>query len=550
MSSPTIVRLPSDRSKEELELAERLIEHSQGIQDNLRDRNVVVISANQDVRSNPNSTDGDSRVSGEGDEQLRTSDDGLNQNSNMVLPSIHELTWVKQRKPFNTGMGGAGQSLANRTLSNCGTTRTPLWRRSPAGDTICNACGLYLKARNQMRPVNLKRGSQGPSTTAQEVSGTDSERATSPGKGLTGGATYVTADTTANGTCPGGGRCNGTGGHDGCNGCPAYNNRVSKTAQIALAQASDGAVQANANGTPAATGQVGEPYTQTSNNATPGPPSASVVVACQNCGTTITPLWRRDDNGHTICNACGLYHKLHGVHRPVGMKKSEIKRRRRVMPASSDQHLAPINGSFMSVSPDPQHAMVPIPTSNGFPPSRLHQDHHDHNHSPSILPPSIGSALGRIQRAPIAVDFTHFGKSLSRQPSKEVATEPFTSPPSNPRKRSFSEANSPELTHRPMHSVPQDQPGRRPSDDIDPSLRSMTVTNPPTAVVAVPVANMGAVAPAPTPASVALPLQQNTQPSPDVTARMREDRRAALELEAQRMREMLLAKEREIAELG
>ncbi|KAI9256696.1 hypothetical protein BY458DRAFT_519295 [Sporodiniella umbellata] len=53
------------------------------------------------------------------------------------------------------------------------------------------------------------------------------------------------------------------------------------------------------------------------------------VTVCANCETTTTPLWRRDTNGRTICNACGLYYKLHLVHRPATMMRTVIKRRKR-----------------------------------------------------------------------------------------------------------------------------------------------------------------------------------------------------------------------------
>ena len=50
---------------------------------------------------------------------------------------------------------------------------------------------------------------------------------------------------------------------------------------------------------------------------------------CTNCSTTKTPLWRRDTEGQSLCNACGLYLKLHGVARPLSLKTDVVKKRKR-----------------------------------------------------------------------------------------------------------------------------------------------------------------------------------------------------------------------------
>jgi len=55
-----------------------------------------------------------------------------------------------------------------------------------------------------------------------------------------------------------------------------------------------------------------------------GPPTV-----CSNCHTTKTPLWRRNPDGDPLCNACGLFLKLHGKTRPLSLKTDVIKKRNR-----------------------------------------------------------------------------------------------------------------------------------------------------------------------------------------------------------------------------
>eukprot|EP00095_Tigriopus_kingsejongensis_P011946 maker-scaffold2683_size13302-snap-gene-0.4 protein:Tk11946 transcript:maker-scaffold2683_size13302-snap-gene-0.4-mRNA-1 annotation:"AGAP002236-PA" len=67
---------------------------------------------------------------------------------------------------------------------------------------------------------------------------------------------------------------------------------------------------------------------RTNRNATP-PANRRTGLTCANCQTTTTTLWRRNNQGDPVCNACGLYYKLHGINRPNTMKKEGIQTRKR-----------------------------------------------------------------------------------------------------------------------------------------------------------------------------------------------------------------------------
>lgn len=395
-----------------------------------------------------------------------------------------------------TGGSAAGQELypqiagsLGQTCSNCGTTRTPLWRRSPTGQIICNACGLYLKARNTSRPVKNKPVA--PAAVAEPLTtqpnDASSNLATHSHHDQTPGP-YVTSEHTP-GSCPGGGQCNGAGGAQGCAGCPAFNNRVSKT-----------------------TVRTADPAQRSSPEAPSNVENAS--LACQNCGTTVTPLWRRDDQGNSICNACGLYYKLHGSHRPIAMKKSTIKRRKRVVPATAVDESPSGGANATSVSPEIRSITLSHSTDPIALPSRSISSH----------PPPVDFTGWRanpntFNTPPPTIHSDTFSRSRKRSISS--ATEGAETPAESTR-HSLSSILNPQL--QPRHADVLEPP-------VDPSLMAMGQTS------------INRLHPSPSPAPTAASERDRPREM------MKAERRAQLIKEAEDMREALRRKERELAEL-
>lgn len=96
------------------------------------------------------------------------------QTLNSSILSINERSSSNSQTPIlsqssfsNSQDSGSIQDHEHRVCYNCRTTITPLWRRHGPSDFLCNACGLYQRVNGQPRP--LVRNVRRLSTTTRRV---------------------------------------------------------------------------------------------------------------------------------------------------------------------------------------------------------------------------------------------------------------------------------------------------------------------------------------------------------------------------------------------
>ncbi|KAF9107658.1 hypothetical protein BGX27_008648 [Mortierella sp. AM989] len=213
-------------------------------------------------------------------------------------PSLSASSDIAERSPSpepsnetSSSKSSINKSFRQLTCFNCNVTQTPLWRRTPDRQhSLCNACGLYYKQYGAHRPLNVRH--KLPSVLA------DPRARSMP---------YARSASHTRGSSPSGPESSASSDSD-----------------------SDSGPSDSFCSLPGLTKMYTDALLRPTGQKT-NPPLmiAKQGIECANCSQTQTPLWRKNEAGEPICNACGLYAKLHNRARPVTMRKSKITRRRR-----------------------------------------------------------------------------------------------------------------------------------------------------------------------------------------------------------------------------
>lgn len=147
------------------------------------------------------------------------------------------------------------------------------------------------------------------------------------------------------------------------------------------------------------------------------PKGDAKTTECFNCHTIKTPLWRKDPQGNTLCNACGLFLKLHGTMRPLSLKTDVIKKRSSRKSFNTLSKLAP--SSRRNSSQDLFGISRSYKSHNGIPIHPYPNNSNNSQSTPSSLNNGVLSTSGGIS----------VNNSTSRYKNVLILPKPSTNTP-------------------------------------------------------------------------------------------------------------------------
>ncbi|ANB12126.1 Gat1p [Sugiyamaella lignohabitans] len=151
--------------------------------------------------------------------------------------------------------------------------------------------------------------------------------------------------------------------------------------------------------------------------------STSTPMSCTNCLTQTTPLWRRNTEGQPLCNACGLFLKLHGVVRPLSLKTDVIKKRNR---GNGEEETTTTSGNKPRKSSSRRGSMVSERGSGSAPGSRRQSMT---KARPKVTPTVVAEQLPATEKQPRQTT------KVKQEPSVTVTSAIEDTPTTSPERR-------------------------------------------------------------------------------------------------------------------
>ncbi|XP_017031552.1 box A-binding factor isoform X2 [Drosophila kikkawai] len=179
------------------------------------------------------------------------------------------------------------------------------------------------------------------------------------------------------------------------------------------------------------------PQRQAKPKAAAAPNNRRNGVTCANCQTNSTTLWRRNNEGNPVCNACGLYFKLHNMNRPLSMKKEGIQKRKRKPKnnGGAPMHRAPLPSMAQGVNLMANSPLYPsqVPSMLGGGQQNASPELHDMSVTgpaggPRVVAIPLNSAAPPTSEGSLNMSARHHVTGESHSPYSQQSTPQSQSP--------------------------------------------------------------------------------------------------------------------------